>query len=268
MIAAMRYFQVNAFTSRPEGGNPAGVCPLADWPDIAAMQSFAASMTLAEIAFFVPQGDGFGLRWFTPLVEMDLCGHATLASAHVLFQHLGYSRPEVRFQTRSGELRVARAGDKLSMDLPARPATACESPAGLASALGAQPRQVLKARDLLCLFDTEQQVRELKPRFAEIAALGAHAVIVTAPGKDSDFVSRFFAPSVGVDEDPVTGSAHCTLVPFWAQRLGKLTLAARQVSARGGELDCALKGDRVVLVGHSITVLEGQTVATNAQNRP
>lgn len=254
----MRFFQVNAFTSRPEGGNPAGVCPLESWPATEVLQRVAASMTLAEIAFFVPQGEGFGLRWFTPLVEMDLCGHATLASAHVLFQHLGHGQPEVRFQTRSGELRVQRAADRLVMDLPSRPATACETPPGLAEALGAQPRQVLKARDLLCLFDDERQVRALKPRFSGVAALGVHAVIVTAPGIGSDFVSRFFAPSVGVDEDPVTGSAHCTLVPYWAVRLGRNRLSARQVSTRGGELDCELRGDRVILGGQALTVLEGQ----------
>jgi predicted PhzF superfamily epimerase YddE/YHI9 len=256
----MRYFQVNAFTSRPQGGNPAGVCPLDTWPDTSAMQAFAASMTLAEIAFFVAQDEGFDLRWFTPLVEMDLCGHATLASAHVLFRHLGYARPEVKFYTRSGELRVARAGEELVMDLPARPALPCDAPTGLAAALGAPPRQVLKARDLLCVYDTEQQVRELRPRFAEVAALGVHAVIVTAPGDCCDFVSRFFAPSLGVDEDPVTGSAHCTLVPYWAMRLGRSRLEARQVSARGGELGCELAGDRVILRGRAVTVLEGQTV--------
>lgn len=256
----MRFFQVNAFTSRPEGGNPAGVCPLESWPSTEVMQRVAASMTLAEIAFFVPQSESFGLRWFTPLVEMDLCGHATLASAHVLFQHLGHAQPEVRFQTRSGELRVQRAADSLVMDLPSRPAAACEAPAGLAAALGAPPRQVLKARDLLCVYDTEQQVRELRPRFAEVTALGVHAVIVTAPGAGCDFVSRFFAPSVGVDEDPVTGSAHCTLVPYWAGRLGRNRLSARQVSTRGGELNCELRGDRVTLGGRAITVLEGQIV--------
>lgn len=256
----MRYFQVNAFSSRPEGGNPAGVCPLESWPETRAMQQFAASMTLAEIAFFVPQPEGFGLRWFTPLVEMDLCGHATLASAHVLFRHLGYAGDAIRFQTRSGTLTVQRAGDALVMDLPARPAQATSAPAGLADALGVAPRSVLKARDLLCVFDSARQIRGLRPRFDAIAALGVHAVIVTAPGDDCDFVSRFFAPSVGVDEDPVTGSAHCTLVPFWASRLGKLSLAARQLSARGGELTCELAGERVFLQGQAITVLEGQTV--------
>lgn len=256
----MRYFQVNAFTRTPQGGNPAGVCPLEAWPDTSVMQNLAASMTLAEIAFFVPQGDAFGLRWFTPQVELDLCGHATLASAHVLFRHLGYARPEVRFQTRSGELRVWNDGVALAMDLPARPAVQSVSPSGLDEALGAIPSQVWQARDLLCVFHSAQQVRQLRPRFDAIAALDVHAVIATAPGEDCDFVSRFFAPSVGVDEDPVTGSAHCTLVPYWAERLGKKRFDARQLSARGGELDCELVGDRVILRGQSVTVLEGQAV--------
>lgn len=254
----MRYFQVNAFTARPQGGNPAGVCPLEHWPSPEVMQRIAASLTLAEVAFFVPQGNDFGLRWFTPLVEMDLCGHATLASAHVLWQHLGYGHPQIRFHTRSGELTVARAGSSLSMDLPSRPATRQPAPAGLAEALGALPAQVLKARDLLCVFERASDVRTLRPRMDGILALGVHGIIVTAPGEDCDFVSRFFAPSVGVDEDPVTGSAHCTLVPYWADRLGKSSFHARQLSARGGELQCQLRGNRVELVGQAVTVLEGQ----------
>jgi len=255
----MRYFQVNAFTSRPQGGNPAGVCPLESWPDVEVMQQFAASMTLAEIAFFVPQGDGFGLRWFTPKVEMDLCGHATLASAHVLFEHLGYQQQVVKFQTRSGELAVKRAGKFLAMDLPSRPALEVPNPPGLNEALGATPARVLKARDLMCVFDNAKQIADLRPRFDAILKLDVHAVIATAPGDDCDFVSRFFAPSVGVDEDPVTGSAHCTLVPYWAHRLDKTKLKARQLSARGGELACELVGDRAMLSGQAITVLKGQT---------
>lgn len=254
----MRYFQVNAFTATPRGGNPAGVCPLESWPEPEVMQRIAASLTLAEIAFFVPQGPDFGLRWFTPVVEMDLCGHATLASAHVLLQHLGYARPEIRFHTRSGELIVTRAGDALSMNLPARPATAIAAPTGLKEALGIAPSQVLKARDLLCVFETASQVRQLRPRMDGILALGVHGVIVTAPGEDCDFVSRFFAPAVGVDEDPVTGSAHCTLVPYWSSRLGKTKFRARQLSARGGEIGCELQDQRVQLTGQAVTVLEGQ----------
>ncbi|HTM57874.1 MAG TPA: PhzF family phenazine biosynthesis protein [Candidatus Udaeobacter sp.] len=251
------YYVVHAFTRRRFGGNPAGVCPLDRWLDEATMQALAHENDLAETAFFVPRDGAFDLRWFTPENEMDLCGHATLASAWVLFERRGYVGHEITFHTKSGPLLVRRDGDRLAMDFPARPPEPIETPAALIAALGARPVETLRSRDLLCLFEREADVRALEPDMAALLALGVHAVIVSAPGNDSDFVSRFFAPSVGVPEDPVTGSAHCTLVPWWSKRLGKKKLFARQVSARGGELWCEDRGDRVEIAGHATLYLEG-----------
>lgn len=258
-------YQIDAFTSAVFSGNPAAVCPLERWLPDATMQSIAAENNLAETAFFVPRAAGgtgsdgtdYDLRWFTPEIEMDLCGHATLASGFVVFTALEPGRQVVTFHTRSGPLTVRREGGDLSMDLPARPPERCDAPAGLDAALGATPREVWQSRDLMAVFEAESDVRALKPSFDGIRALGVHAVIVTAPGRDVDFVSRFFAPLVGVPEDPVTGSVHCTLVPYWAKRLGRTRLRARQVSARGGELACEHRGDRVVIAGAAVQYLEG-----------
>jgi PhzF family phenazine biosynthesis protein len=222
------------------------------------MLAIAAENNLAETAFFVPAGDGFELKWFTPTVEMDLCGHATLASAFVLWNELGYEGNTLNFDTRSGTLTVARDGDLMVMDFPSRPAEETDIPDGLTEALGGAPEKVLKSRDYLAVYNTESEVLALRPDFRAITALGVHAVIVSAPGERSDFVSRFFAPSVGVDEDPVTGSAHCTLIPYWAEQLGKNELYARQVSSRGGELFCELKGDRVTMAGNAVLYLKGE----------
>ena len=250
-------YQVDAFTGTLFRGNPAAVCPLERWLDDATLQSIAAENNLAETAFFVPRDGDYDLRWFTPVKEVDLCGHATLASAHVLFERLRYPRPAVTFHTKSGALVVARDAGRLVMDFPSRPPAPCPPPAGLEQALGARPRETLKARDLLAVFDDEDAVRALRPRMDEIAALDAFAVITTAPGRKADFVSRFFAPRAGVPEDPVTGSSHCTLVPYWAARLGRKTLTAHQVSPRGGEIRCELRGDRVSLAGEAVLYLEG-----------
>ncbi|HEY3816979.1 MAG TPA: PhzF family phenazine biosynthesis protein [Polyangiaceae bacterium] len=256
-------WQVDAFTGRPFGGNPAAVCPLEQWLPIDVLQAIAAENNLSETAFFVHRPDGdLDLRWFTPRTEVDLCGHATLASAWVLMRELDRARERVVFHTKSGPLTVTRSGDDLAMDLPARPPRPVESPAALARALGAEPSSTLRARDLVAVFERSEQVRGLAPVMAGLEALeGVFAVCVTAPGTgadaDVDFVSRFFAPAKGVPEDPVTGSSHATLVPYWAERLGKNTLRARQVSARVGELGCALEGDRVVLTGRAVTVLRG-----------
>jgi PhzF family phenazine biosynthesis protein len=251
-------YQVDAFTREAFHGNPAAVVPLENWLDTETMLAIAAENNLAETAFFVKQDAGYGLRWFTPTIEMDLCGHATLASAFVLWNELGYEADEIAFETKSGTLKVAREGDLMVMDFPSRPAEETESPDGLAEALGGTPEKVLKSRDYLAVYNTESEVLALRPDFRAITALGVHAVIVTAPGERSDFVSRFFAPSVGVDEDPVTGSAHCTLIPYWAERLGKTELYARQVSNRGGELFCELKGDRVKMAGNAVLYLKGE----------
>lgn len=255
--------QVDAFTRRPFGGNPAGICPLDAWLPEATMQAVAAENAVAETAFFVRRGDGdFDLRWFTPETEVDLCGHATLASAFFLFERLEPDRRHVRFHTRSGPLEVERDGDGLAMDLPARPPVPAEATLdALAAALGRRPVTALRARDLMAVFDSAEEVRALRPDLAAVAALDAFAVIVTAPGggadDDVDFVSRFFAPAKGVPEDPVTGSAHCTLVPYWGERLGRTQLRGRQVSRRSGDLACEWRGDRVRLVGHAVLVKTG-----------
>lgn len=257
-------WQVDAFTDRPFAGNPAAVCPLDAWLPDEQMQAIAAENNLSETAFFVPRSPGgdCDLRWFTPGVEVDLCGHATLASAWVLLHELEPARTRVVFHTRSGALTVTRVGDELAMDFPARPGHPVETPPALVEALGARPAVTLRARDLVAVFERAEDVRALAPRMTALAELdGVFAVCATAPGTgadaDVDFVSRFFAPAKGVPEDPVTGSSHTTLVPYWADRLGKRALRARQTSKRGGELGCALEGPRVILSGRAVTVLRG-----------
>lgn len=252
------YYEVSAFTTNPFGGNPAGVCPLETWLPDPVLQGIAANNNLAETAFTVPRGRDFDLRWFTPTVEMDLCGHATLAAASVLFNERGLGGSEVRFHSRSGMLVVSRSEDLLTLDFPSRPPTACAAPEALIGALSAKPREVLKARDYLAVFANEAEVLALKPDFPLLRTLDCLGIIVTAPGNDRDFVSRFFAPGAGVDEDPVTGSAHCTLIPYWAERLGKTKLFARQVSARGGELFCEWTGERVQIGGRAVHYLRGE----------
>ena len=250
-------YQVDAFTSRLFAGNPAAVCPLEDWLTDEQMQSIAAENNLAETAFLIPDGAGYQIRWFTPAVEVDLCGHATLASAHVILNCLGGNGPEIRFQSKSGELIVRLDGDRLALDFPARPPQHCDVNPRLIEALGTVPLEILAARDYLVVYSSEDQVRTLQPNMELLSEIDRFAVIVTAPGKDVDFVSRFFAPAKGVPEDPVTGSAHCTLIPYWARRLGKASLRARQISPRGGELWCELAQDRVHIGGHAVLYLEG-----------
>lgn len=251
-------FQVDAFSEKIFAGNPAAVCPLDQWLPDETLQAIAAENNLAETAYFV-RGDGhFQLRWFTPGCEVDLCGHATLASAYVLFRELGEPGEILRFQTKSGELSVTREGDRLVLDFPARPPASVQPHPTLIEALGEQPMEILAARDYLVRYETEAQVRQLAPNMAALIQIDDRfATIVTAPGRDCDFVSRFFAPAKGVPEDPVTGSAHCTLVPYWAGKLGKDTLQARQVSRRGGDLFCRLRGQRVEIAGHGALYLRG-----------
>jgi len=252
-------FQVDAFADRVFTGNPAAVCPLDAWLSDDVMQGIAAENNLAETAFFVPEDGGFRLRWFTPATEVDLCGHATLASAYVLFNHLAPGATSVRFNTRSGELIVTREDDGLlAMDFPSRPPRHCDVHADLLPALGRNPESVLAARDYLVVYPTEQEVREIDPDMKLLSGLDRFAVIITAPGRDCDFVSRFFAPAQGVPEDPVTGSAHCTLTPYWAERLCRDKLHARQVSRRGGELWCELRGNRVRMAGRAVEFLRGE----------
>ncbi|MDX1396208.1 MAG: PhzF family phenazine biosynthesis protein [Gemmatimonadota bacterium] len=285
-------YQLDSFADRMFSGNPAAVCPLTEWLEDETLQSIALENNLSETAFFLKNGSGSGggagsgggpasggsgsspggavpvvnghpgyhLRWFTPGAEVDLCGHATLASAWVILNRLEPELPFVRFSTRSGDLVVVRQGDDLVMDFPAAPPVEKEAPRALVEGLGDEPVEVLAARrDYLVVYENEEDVRKLRPDFARLRGLDRLGVIVTAPGTATDFVSRFFAPSVGVPEDPVTGSAHCTLTPYWAERLGagENWLTARQVSARGGNLGVRHRGERVDIAGSAVLYMEG-----------
>ena len=254
-------YQVDAFTSRLFAGNPAAVCPLQSWLDDHVMQSIAAENNLSETAFLLGSDGAYELRWFTPKMEVDLCGHATLAAAHIIFSRIDLSADKVRFATRSGTLEVERKESLLAMNFPARPGKPCSEPEVLAQALGLSPQELYLSRDYLAVFDSEQHIRYMQPDFGAMLSLtDCLGVIVTAPGKNSDFVSRFFAPGAGVPEDPVTGSAHCTLVPYWSNRLNKKKLHALQLSQRGGELFCEDLGDRVQIAGQAVTYLEGSII--------
>lgn len=252
-------YQVDAFTSKLFSGNPAAVCLLDGWLPDDVLQQIAAENNLSETAFLVREESAVGLRWFTPRTEVALCGHATLAAAHVLFVCKSWEQVSIRFSTRqSGELVVTRKDDRLEMDFPARPAHDVPAPAGLASALGVKPLHVLSsAEDLLVILADEQAVRRASPDFPALAKIPCRGVIISAPGEHCDFVSRFFAPRVGINEDPVTGSAHSVLIPFWAKQLKKNDLYALQVSARGGELFCGYQGERVAIAGQAVLYLEG-----------
>lgn len=251
-------FQVDAFSGAVFSGNPAAICPLEEWLPDRTLQSIAAENNLAETAYFVRNGGNYHLRWFTPACEVDLCGHATLASAYVLFHELNEPDERVRFDTKSGELVVRREGELLVMDFPSRPPKPIEPDPNLARALGGNPVEILAARDYLVRYTSEDEVLRLSPDMQALTGIDRFAFIVTAPSSDCDFVSRFFAPAKGIPEDPVTGSAHCTLIPYWANQLGKTTLHARQVSRRGGELFCKLVGDRVEIAGYAALFLRGR----------
>jgi PhzF family phenazine biosynthesis protein len=254
----IRYFHVDAFTSRVFGGNPAGVCPLESWLPDETLQAIAAENNLSETAFFVREGEDYRLRWFTPVMEVDLCGHATLASGFVLFTELGHAGSMVRFQTLSGGLAVERKGKLLELDFPARMPTPAEAPAELVQGLGLAPQEVLKSRDYFVVYKSHDEVAALEPDMTLLSRLDCLGVIVTAPGDDCDFVSRFFAPRAGIPEDPVTGSAHSSLIPYWAARLDKTQMLARQISSRGGELHCELRDDRVGIAGEAVMFCRGE----------
>jgi predicted PhzF superfamily epimerase YddE/YHI9 len=253
-------FQVDAFSGSVFSGNPAAVCPIEQWLPDETLQAIAAENNLAETAYFVRNNGCFQLRWFTPTCEVDLCGHATLASAFVLFHELSERADALRFETKSGPLFVRRKGGLLALDFPSRPPHPVQVDPRLVPALGGAPLEILAARDYLVRYASETEVRALSPDMTALRSIDRFAVIATAPGEDCDFVSRFFAPAQGIPEDPATGSSHCTLTPYWAQQLGKVELHARQVSARGGELFCKLAGDRVEIAGRATLFLRGRIV--------
>lgn len=257
----LRLYQIDAFASRRFAGNPAAVVPLEEWLDDATLQAIAAENNLPETAFFVPVADGFGLRWFTPRWEVKLCGHATLATAFVLFRELDPGRTEVRFETLSGELSVRQSGDRLVMDFPKWVLHVIEDlPAALIEGLGREPQEVLMTRtqdNYFAVYDRESEVKAIEPDFSRLSDLHPAGVAVTAPGDRSDCASRYFAPGWGIPEDPATGSIHCGLAPYWGERLGKVELFARQVSERGAEIHCEVREDRVHIGGQAVKYLDG-----------
>lgn len=249
--------QVDAFTSRAFGGNSAAICPLDSWIADDLMQAIAAENNLSETVFFVRRGSEYDIRWFAPLREVDLAGHPTLATAWVLFERLGHEGDRIVFHTKLGDrLVVERDGARLAMDFPARPPRSADI-GDVTAALGVAPREVLKARDGMAVLASEAELRALAPDIGRVAKLEGAGLIVTATGSDCDFVSRFFAPKFGIPEDPVTGSAHCTLIPYWAARLGKSDMFARQISSRGGEIWCKHRGERVTIAGQCAPFLTG-----------
>lgn len=256
-------YQADAFTSKLFGGNPAAICPLNEWLPDQQMQDIAMENNLAETAFIVQEKEGYRIRWFTPAVEVDLCGHATLAAAHVYFTHLGYTQNEIAFNSKSGKLTVARKPDgQLTLDFPADNYTKVDDPpTAIAEGLHIRVNEIYKGRfDYMAVVDSQDIIEALKPDFRIIATLKSRGILVTAPGNESDFVSRCFFPQSGIDEDPVTGSAHTLLTPYWASVLGKNNLTAIQLSARKGHLDCELKGDRVLMSGYAVTFMKGEII--------
>lgn len=252
-------YQVDAFASKLFSGNPAAVIPLEKWIDTRLMQQMGMENNLAETVFFVPVKDGFEIRWFTPEVEIDLCGHATLASAFVLYNFLGYNKPTITFHSKSGPLYVSRNADIINLDFPSwKPERITEYPEELLASLGnPEIAGVYKYRDYLVELNNEETLRKIKPDFT-LMKKAKEKVIITAPGKNVDFVSRFFAPTVGIDEDPVTGSAHSQLIPFWSYKLGKVKMKAKQLSKRGGDVYCEQKGDRVIMGGQCVFYMKGE----------
>ncbi|WP_417738494.1 PhzF family phenazine biosynthesis protein [Rosistilla oblonga] len=261
---SIRIVQIDAFTDRPFAGNPAAVCLLEQPREVDWMQAVAAEMNLSETAFVRPIDVGYELRWFTPQVEVDLCGHATLAAAHALWTEAGISPNEtLRFQTRSGQLTARRDGALIQLDFPATPAKPCDPPAGLIEALPVDPVFVGETKfDTLVVIESEAQLRSLQPDFARLAKIPTRGVIVTCRSEspEFDFLSRFFGPAAGIDEDPVTGSAHCCLAPYWGPQLGKTEMTGYQASSRGGVVKTQIAGDRILLSGAAVTVLRGELV--------
>ena len=251
-------YQIDAFTDQVFKGNPAAVCPLEDWLTDTDLQAIAEENNLSETAFYVPAAAGFELRWFTPRAEVDLCGHATLATAFVIFNFSNYAAETVKFETKSGQLAVTKNDDWLVMDFPSQTGKPCATPPRLIEGLGKPPVEVLSSEDYMAVFENEGDVTALKPNFDALSKLDLRGVMATAKGNDVDFVSRFFAPRYGINEDPVTGSAHCALTPYWSGKLNKTRLSARQISKRSGYIECELKGDRVLLSGKAVKYMEGK----------
>jgi PhzF family phenazine biosynthesis protein len=251
-------FHIDAFTTKLFGGNPAAVCPLDSWLPDEVMQKLAAENNLSETAFFVREADGYQLRWFTPEFEIDLCGHATLASAFVLFNHLNNTDEVIRFRTKSGVLEVTRKGGLIELNFPSRMPQHCVAPDNLLKGINLPPLKVLKSRDYFLVYEDEELIKQVIPDFNYLDQLDTVGVIVTAPSREVDFVSRFFVPNSVIGEDPVTGSAHCNLIPYWAKELGKSALTAKQLSAREGELFCQDKGERVTMAGNAVLYSKGE----------
>lgn len=251
-------YWIDAFTQRRFHGNPAAVVITDQWLEVELMQAIATENNLAETAFVVPDGTRFAIRWFTPTAEVDLCGHATLASAYALRLHGRAAHEAIEFTCASGALKVSRQGERLALDFPARPAERVENFENVIEALGATPREVHRAAAMMAVFETEEELRALRPHMDKVFRLPGYGLVATAPGRQCDFASRFFAPQVGVPEDPVTGSTHCTLIPYWSHRLGKRQLYAQQLSPRGGELWCEDRGERVTISGYCAFYLRGE----------
>ena len=256
----LQIFQVDAFSDKLFSGNPAAVCPLNSWLKDTLMQKIAAENNLSETAFFTGQNDTFHIRWFTPSVEVDLCGHATLATAHVLFNHLNYDKRIIHFDSKGGSLAVRKDNEFITLNFPSTRLDISEASPVLIRALGVNPVAVYESDDLFVLLSSEDEVAQLDPDFTLLSKLPSRGIIVTSAGKNCDFVSRFFAPAVGINEDPVTGSAHTKLIPFWAEKLNKETMTARQLSKRGGELFCTYLGERVEISGQAVTYLIGEII--------
>lgn len=256
----LKIYQIDAFTSKVFSGNPAAVIPLDDWIDDNIMQNIAQENNLAETAFFIREEDGYYIRWFTPSSEIDLCGHATLASAFVIFNYVNTNADKINFSSKSGPLFVSKQNEKIILDFPSVPPNVCEIPDLLFKALGTKPALVMSCNNYFIVYDSEDEIATIQPDFDLLMKLDLQGVIVTAPGKDVDFISRYFAPKVGIPEDPVTGSAHCTLTPYWSKRLNKSQLTAKQISRRGGELFCEDAKDRIKISGRAVEYLQGTIV--------